>query len=476
MTRNRVILALVLFFFPILARAITFYQNPFYKAEVQRPDFASFKLPEPPTPSASLAAVAAPVGEGKVVVFDAYHGNQYVPNEIEPLVTALSARGGRVEFDKGTQSLASQLKYASAYIIFSPSTSFSGEELRAILQFVESGGRLVVFADPTRSLYNVDSFSGSVFLSPDVNYANPVLAPYGLTLVNDYLYNVEDNEGNFRNVKFVDFIEHPLTAGLDMVVFYGVHSIQTNTGTLLIRSGQNTLSSLTDRGGNSSPLALSNNGQVLAVGDFSFLTSPYNQVADNGALLATIADFTLGSERVASLVNFPYLFNRPVSLVTVGEVQLDASLLGPISSLQNALKLVNVPLSVRAKALDGSDVIIVGALENQEAVAAYTKPFGISLDEDETGIEIKGVGKVSAKDSGLLLFSKTPRSNTLVLLAPTAKMLPELVKLVASGDLTSCVVQENIGVCSLTPSSDEGDSSYDDYYYDYETPAPTPEG
>ncbi len=75
-TRNRIILAVVLFFIPILARAIMFYQNPFYRAEVLRPDFASFKLPEPPTPSASLAAVAVPAGEGKVVIIDASHGNQ----------------------------------------------------------------------------------------------------------------------------------------------------------------------------------------------------------------------------------------------------------------------------------------------------------------------------------------------------------------------------------------------------------------
>lgn len=457
-TPARIFLAVVLFIVPILVRAVTFYQSPFYKAEVPRPDFASFKQPEPPTPSASLTAIAVPAGEGKVVIIDALHGNQYLPDEIEPLVTALSARGGRVEFDKGAQLLANQLKYASAYIIFSPSAAFSGEELRAIRQFVESGGRLLVFADPTRFLITYDSYSGAAFVSPDVNYANPVLAPYGLSFVNDYLYNLQDNEGNFRNVKFSDFAENPLTNGLKMTVFYGVHSIQTNTGTLLVRSDKNTFSSLTDRGGTFAPLALSADGQVLAAGDFSFLTHPFSQVADNAMLLGAIADFTLGSERAPSLVNFPYLFSRPVSLVTVGEVQLDASLLGPVAALQNALNLVNVPLHVRAKAADGSDVIVLGSLENQDAVAMYTKPFGITQNNEEgNGIEIKGLGKVSAVDSGLLLFSKGPKANTLVLLAPTAKMLPELVSLVAGGDLSSCVVQENIGVCSLTPVSEEVD-------------------
>lgn len=470
---SRMILAVALFVVPILARVVTFYQAPSYKAEVSRPDFASFKLLEPPTPSSRPDALAALPGEGKVVIMDASHGNQYVPNEIEPLVTALSARGGRAEFDMGGLPLSSHLKYASAYIIFSPSLPYSGEELRAIHQFVKSGGRLLVFADPTRSLLSYDSYTGATVILPDVNYANPVLAPYGLFFVNDYLYNLEENEGNFRNVKFVDFADSPLTAGLKMVIFYGVHSVQTTGGSFLVRSDGDTFSSLTDRRGPFAPLALSANGQVLAAGDFSFLTNPFSQVADNGVLLGTIADFALGGERAPSLMNFPYLFSRPISLITVGEVQLDASLLGPIAALQNALNLVNIPLSLRAKVVDGSDVLLLGTIQDQEAISDYIKSFGITLNDEGTTIEIKGVGKVSAEDSGLLLFSKGPKSNMLVLIAPTTRMLPELVSLVAGGDLSACVVQENIGVCSLTPV--EEDESFEDYNfeYDFETPSST---
>ncbi|GAB4494050.1 MAG: hypothetical protein Fur0016_20590 [Anaerolineales bacterium] len=472
-TPARIILAVVLFFAPILVRAVAFYQNPFYKAEISRPDFASFKLPQPPTPSSSLAAVAVPAGEGKVVIIDAVHGNQYVPNEVEPLVTALSARGGRVEFDKGAQPLASQLKYASAYIIFSPSLEYSGEELRAIRQFIESGGRLLVFADPTRFLISYDSYSGATFISPDVNYVNPVLAPYGLSFVNDYLYNLQDNEGNFRNVKFVDFADSPLTADLKMVVFYGVHSIQASTGSVLIRSDRNTFSSLTDQRGTFAPLALSANGQVLAAGDFSFLTNPFSQVADNGMLLGAIADFALGSERAPSLVNFPYLFNRPISLVTAGTVKIDSSLLGPIATLQNTLNLASLSLHVRPKAADGDDVIVLGSLEEPDAISVYTKAFGITFST-ETTLEIKGFGEVSASDSGLLLFSKSPKSHTLVLLAPTASMLPELVNLVAGGDLFACVVQESVGVCSLSVSEDGYLSDNQDFRYDFTSPSLTP--
>jgi hypothetical protein len=456
-TRTRILIALGLFIVPILARFLLFYQLPYSNAAIQRPNYTNYKIPEPPTPSSSNRAVAASVNDGKVVIVDAYHGNQYEPSELEPLVTAISARGARVEFDKGAVPLAMQLKYASAYVVLSPSIIFSGEELRAMRQFVDNGGRLLVFADPTRSLTMYDA-SGAAVTLPDVNYANPLLAPFGLTFVNDYLYNLQDNEGNFRNVKFTDFADNPITAGLQMAVFYGAHSIQTNAGTALMRANKNTFSSVTDKTGAFAPLVLSSNGQVLAAGDFSFLTNPFNQVADNGLLLGSIADFALGGERVPSLVNFPYMFSKPVTLVMAKDVELNASLLEPISLLQNVLKTNNVALKVREAAPAEGNLIILGTFKSGADVMPYIKSFGINLEDVKDVVEMKGFGAVSATDSGLLLFTPGQKSSTLVLLAPDTDTLPALIKLVASGDLSACVVQDNIGVCSVK------DASYNDYY------------
>ena len=470
--RNFIFLALGLFALPILLRFFAFYQLPYFSADVQRPDYASYKIPEPPTPSVQQAAVAQ-VEAGKVIIIDAYHGNQFSPSEIEPLVTALSARGGRVEFDKGVQSLAAQLKYASAYVILSPSIAFSADELRAIRQFVGSGGRLLVFADPTRSLITYDLISGAPLFLPDVNYANPVLAPFGLNFVNDYLYNLQDNEGNFRNVKFTDFADNSITAGLNMVVFYGVHSVQTNTGTALVTAEQSTLSSVTDRGGSISPLALSADGQVLAAGDFSFLIDPFTQVADNAVLLGSIADFALGGKRIPSLENFPYVFQNPVSLVTTGDVRLNADLLAPLAGLQGVLKLVNVPLNVREEAPEAGDVIVLGTLAPSDDLAPYVNSFGIDLEAvAEDSLEIKGFGTVNPSESGLLLLSSGPKSNVFVLLAPSQEKLPDLVRLVASGDLSACVVQANMGICSL--AGGDSTSSYDDTETETPFPSETP--
>ncbi len=485
-SRIRSLAAIGLFLIPVVARFFMFYQWPYAGSEIQRPAYDSFTVPEPPTPSSNPAAVAAPANTGKVIIIDAYHGNQYYPNEIEPLVTALSARGARVEFDKGITPLSTQLKYASAYAILSPSIGFSGEELRAIQQFVESGGRLLVFADPTRSLYTVDAYTGATVILPDVNYANPVLGLYGLTFVNDYLYNLQENEGNFRNVKFTEFAEAPLTAGLKMVVLYGVHSIQTNSGLALVSASAGTSSSVSDQMAAYAPLVLSANGQVLAAGDFSFLTSPFNQVADNVLQLGAVADFALAGQRTPSLANFPYLFKGPVSLVTAGEAQLEASLLDSVAMLQNALRLVSVPLELRAKAPASGEAIILGTYQAAtDELASYARSFGVRVDEESESVEIQGLGTLNAANSGLLLFSQTAASKTLVVLAPSEALLPELVKLVAGGDLSACVIQENVGVCSLSGSGSEED--YSEYYSEEapveaepapaeETASPTPAG
>lgn len=470
-TRNRILIAVGLLAIPILFRLLFFYQSSYTNPNVQKPDFSQNSVPEPPTPSSKVAANLG-LASGKVVLIDNFHANLFDPSEIEPLVTAIGAHGANVEFDTGSKPLGLELKYASAYIIFAPSTAFSSEELLLIRQFVASGGRLLVFSDPTRTLINYDYY-GNPSNVPDVNYSNPLIASYGLTLVNDYLYNIENNDGNFRNVKFTDFADNPLTKDLQMVVFYGTHSVRAETGNALITGNEKTLSSLTDRGGGLSPFAISANKQVLVAGDFSFITNPFNQVADNALLLSHIANFALGGQRQPSLANFPYLFQHPVSLIATGDLQLTSEALGPVSSLQKSLKAVDIPLNLRAEASKDGDLIVLGIFKSSEDLLPYLKPFKIDLENIEDAIEIPGVGKVSNKGNGILLFNQGPKSNTLVLLAPTPKDLPGLITLVASGDLSACVLQDNIGVCALPLTEDE---SSDSGYYSDETATPEESG
>jgi hypothetical protein len=453
MIRKRILPALVaisLFLAPLAARALYYYQGlPYQNSHVKTPDFASFTIPEPPTPSSQLKTVAA-VPNGKVVVIDKFHGNQFDPSELEPWTTALNARGSQVEFDAGSKTLEAQLRYASAYVVFSPTSAFTGDEIRAIRRFIANGGRLLVFTDPTRNLVLYDSFGNATSL-PDVNFANPLMAAFGLSFSNDYVYNLDKNEGNFRNVEFTDFAASPLTKDLNMVVFYGAHSINLEPGAALASGDATMLSSLTDQGGHLTSLALSSDGQVLAAGDFTFLLDPFNQVADNKILLTNLADFALGGTRTPTLANFPYLFERPVSLIATGSIQLTSDLLGPIAALQKSLKAVNIPLNVSDKAPSDGDLLILGVPPLTPDLNAYLKPFNLKFSDAGPTVDVPGFGKVNMLGNGLLLFSQGPQNNISLLLADSPADLPKLVALVASGDLSACVVQGNIGVCSIAP-------------------------
>ena len=471
-TRNRILTVIALFVLPILLRVVFFYQFPYWNPGIQTPDYASYHVAEPPTPS-SKAEPAAGVAAGKIILIDNAHGNQFQPDELEPFVTALGARGARVEFDKSDKPLQSRLKYASAYIIFSPSQVFTGDEILQVQQFVANGGRLLVFTDPTHSLIQYDSL-GNATVFPDPNYANPLIAAYGLSFINDYLYDLKKNEGNFRNVEFTGFAGSPLTQDLKMVVFYGAHTALAQGGVALVTGGADVLSSLTDQGGRLSPLVLSANGQVLAAGDFTFLTNPYNQVADNELLLSHIADFAVSAQRTPVLANFPFVFQHAVSLISTGNVGLSSNLLAPIAVLQQSLRAVNISLKLGAAPSNDTDNIILGAFTPGADLRPYLEPFNISLD-DPRSIDLPGFGRISKTGNGLLLFDHGPKTNTLILLAGTSSDLAALIKLVASGDLSGCVVQGSTGVCSLsTGSGSSGNTSSFSGFYDSSTPTPTP--
>ena len=89
---------------------------------------------------------------------------------------------------------------------------------------------MAVFTDPTRGLVIYDPTGDPIGNIPDTTEVNPLLEPFGITINSDYLYNLEENEGNFRNVYFESFGKSVLTWGLKKVVLYGTHSLETDFG------------------------------------------------------------------------------------------------------------------------------------------------------------------------------------------------------------------------------------------------------
>jgi len=182
MNRKVISIALVVFVLPLLLRLIWFFPGFYSPHTVATPDYANLKLPEAPVSTPQTDQIKQ---VGGVVIIDNAHSNQFQPGEIQTLVDALGQRGARVELNTDSSKLESQLKYASAYLIFSPYNKYTPGEIQIIQNFIGRGGRMAVFTDPTRGLVIYDSVGTPINNIPDTTEVNPVLEPFGITFHGD---------------------------------------------------------------------------------------------------------------------------------------------------------------------------------------------------------------------------------------------------------------------------------------------------
>lgn len=451
--RKYIWLALAALVLPLLLRLVWLFPGFYFQRTIATPNYASYKLPEAPVSTPQVEEIKQ---LGGTVIVDYAHNNQFQPSEIKTLTDALSQRGARVEFSTDETALSLQLKYASSYIEISPSTAFNSEDIRFIHDFVGRGGRLAVLTDATRGQVMYDFSGNPVGSAPDVNNANPLLEPYGITINGDYLYDLVENEANFRNVYFKSFGKSDLTWGLSKIVLYGTHSVITDSGLPLFDGDNKTLSSTTDatpaidQKQGWSAAVLSKDGNVLAIGDFTFLLPPFNTVADNSTLINNIADFLLNGQRKTSLANFPYIFNEAtVDVLPTSNVQLTAGITGALSRLQVRLTATNSSLKVIKDNPPDSNLIVLGTFSSSDDLTKYVEPFNLKLDDTSEYIELPQIGKLGRSGNGILLFSHSEKGTTLVLLADTMEDETTLMDTLSSGDLSTCVLQGDIGVCSI---------------------------
>jgi len=453
MNRKIFWIALAALVLPVLVRLIWLFPGFDFPRSIATPDYANMKMPEAPVSTLQVETIKK---LGGIVIVDNAHSNQYQPTEIQTLTNALTQRGARVEFASELTTLSSQLKYASAYIVISPSTAFSSEDIRLVRDFVNRGGRLTVFTDATRGQVMYDFTGNPVGNTPDVNAVNPLLEPFGITINGDYLYDLIENEGNFRNVYFKSFGKSDLTWGLSKIALYGTHSVETDSGLALWVGDNKTLSSTTDATPANDPkqewaaAVLSKDGNVFAAGDFTFMMPPYDTVGDNSTLINNIADFLLNGHRQDVLANYPYIFDEAqVDILATSNVQLTAGITGALSSLQARLAATNTELKVVKDTPTDNNLIVLGTFSTSDDLNKYVEPFNVKLDDTNEYVEIPQFGKIGRSGNGVLLFSHSEKGTTLVLLADTVDDVTTLMDTLSSGDLSGCVLQGDIGVCSI---------------------------
>jgi hypothetical protein len=474
MKRRYIFAAVGIFLIPILLRGLWFYRG-WYRAPstLSTPDYESFRLPIPPTNSEPRSEEAVDP-DGRVVLFDYSHNNQFNFAELDPFLEDLNLRGARAEivqdtYDPGELPLYERLKYASAYVVIAPQASFSPTTVELIERFVDRGGRLLVISDPTRNLYDYyyEYFSES-YIS-EAFMADSLLAPFDISYANDFLYNLIENEGNFRHVFFHQFAEDELTDNLSELVFYGARSIQTNSGTALITGDEQTRSSQTSADADLAVAVRSLDGSVVAIGDFTFLTAPYNQVADNQIFIDHLIDFLLGGERSADLADYPYIFGQSVALLKSSEFDLTSENLEMITSIQNTFSARGQNLVFTDEPEPDSDLIVLTTYDSEsEYFEALKSIDDLMLPFDFfDSLSVPHFGEIASEGIGLVILVKEEDRTLLFLLAATVDDVLELASILETDEISNCLVLENVGICKAGTAMDY-DFGFDDYDYDYD--------
>ncbi|MEZ4511918.1 MAG: hypothetical protein R3C62_08580 [Chloroflexota bacterium] len=481
---RRLILLLLLFVLllvtPTAVRYLKFYQLG-GATERTVPTYDPLAIAPVPTPEAGNFVDEPEMGDG-VVLLDMAHGNQFTLNEISFLDGRLAARGfDLLPFDGG--DLATTLRSANALVVIAPVQDYSEDELLAVRNFVNRGGRLLMVGDPAR--FNIafaedPLFGFTVALETDKLPLNSLANAFDIVFTGDYLYNTLENEGNFRNiiVQEKSLAEDALTADVGKLAFYGTHSLQLGaSATPLLQGDDNTWSSATDRAGGLTLAASSAEGHVVAVGDVNFLTAPYYAVYDNGRFIAHLADFlTDTAGRGLVLGDFPYFYQTAVNLTYLGDPELGAGAFDEIIALQDAFGRVGQTLTLADAPTAGADALYVGLYSQADEVADLLAEAGVTLIIDppltaevETA-EIGGdvveppaetirliqsdLGNVQMAGTALLLLAEHDGQRSVIVLAASGQGLEnvlyrliDLIPLNADYALSDCLLQGNVALC-----------------------------
>jgi len=240
-----------------------------------------------------LDATGEPDPDGNVgtVVFDRTHRNRFDREDVGALTGAITDAGGDVRFSDTSAEFQSLLDTADVLVVVDPAQEFDAEEVDALERFVREGGRLVVFGEPNRRAIATSGLGASLVTRR--SQLTNLASAFGLSFGTEYLYDMEENDGNFKSVVTgpTDRTDSALVDGVEQVALPTAASVSVNNGDVLLRTAPSaeTAGRSTQRG---YPVAVTTNrGKVLAVGDASFLGGTTAAVGDNDVFIERIVEF-----------------------------------------------------------------------------------------------------------------------------------------------------------------------------------------
>jgi hypothetical protein len=507
--RNGLVLLLCMIVTLFVGRTLWFYRGSYTAPDIPEIDesqIAPFRVDYQPFEDAPL------VGDGHVII-DLAHSNNLAINDLSPLRDRLEARGATIEtFDGDGDPLTTRLRNATALLVIAPTVKVTAEEREAIMDFVADGGRLLLAADPTRPVSEEEeeeefpTLYSIFFPTSAVPAINSLASAFGVVYFDDYVYNLDDNAGNYRNVKFTAFSdEHPLTEDIETLVFFAAHSLRSS-GLSLVAGDAHTHSPVRSGETDLTVAALAADERVLALGDVTFLTSPYHTAGDNDRFLSHIADWlAVDAREREDLEDFPYLFERPVDLIQASGDFLDPQLIARGGELQELFEQAGLTLDVRAAVEPGHDAFYVGIFDDVAAVQGYLSTAGVTVtvgangqtrpsadeeteveetveSESEAGtptptavpatpspeaetdegspgiIEIETLGAIGTQGSTLFLIDRSDDRVAIIVLAEDSQAVVAAMERLATNDLSGCIQADTATICSTGEAQDELDT------------------
>ncbi len=410
------------------------------------PEFAVDRLVPERAAAEGEVTVQRRNGTG-VVLVDTAHFNRFEVDEVQPLIAAVTAAGYEVDLLEVDEDLDRSLSRADAYVVIDPGRRYTEAEAARVARFVDRGGRLLLAAEPTRS--RIAGGLGGV--APVRNRMSPLAAEFGIEYGEAYLFNLADNDGNHLNVFAQPAGPSALTDGLGRTALYTATTVQAREGQTVLVAGEGTRSSRTDALGTYPVAAV--NGNVLAVGDATFLRRGNYNVVDNERLLANVVGFLVDGEKARTVDGYRAFVADDPTVHYTGPGLLPAAQ-RVATDLRDAGVQPSLALRRQAVSPDRTDVLVT--------------TFGFLAQRDglDTGIQATDrrvrVGTYGSEATGVIVVRAPDTGYDLVIAADTPERARQGAGLLAGGSIGDHLVDERTAIVRtgaavrLVNGSDDG--------------------
>lgn len=359
-------------------------------------------VPDRDTATGQIDAVRGPIDQ-KVVVIDTSHGNRLDEAALNPLETAITQAGHRVELVESRADLGFALREADAVIITDPSVPYSPREANVVESFVDRGGRLLLLGEPDQAALSAAGIESAP------SHIDSIAPRFGIEFGRSALSDLHENDGNHRNIVGTG-TDSAVGSRVDRAVFYTATHVDARGGQAVVVSPATTES---DRAGRGPHTLAVRTGNVAAVGDTTFIQRGNYRVENNERLVSNLLRFLLTGDRARDVRDYPFMVPADATVRYTSSI-----FVSPAQRFKHTLArhgiIVDIELDTGTVLAADTEVLITSYryLEDHPTVADKA---GMSVSDGEVSVPgytgpSLAVVVIHTPDSGfdLVIVSDTP--------------------------------------------------------------------